>query len=389
MGTSEKKIINGIRFGFLSADDPYELGLTHGKLFKKEINELIEGAEKYVQKRVGFIPRKLLFNFLFFRARRFQDKFTDEMLEEMRGISDGSGISANYTLAAGIIYEIAFALEKHLHLTHQPTGCSAFIGIKANKEDTIFAKTTDFGFPEYFTQIMTDARTAFVYNLRWKNRKFITLSYPIAFCGDSVFTESGLGIGFNDGGFFERKIDYDHYPILRIMRECAETCDTPEQVQKKIDTLPSMKPYTLLTTDGKKKNSFLLDFSHGEYEKYEVIHHVINTNHFKSSRMINHYYRDGYKQEDDPFYHNTQTRYEAINKRIKPFKNIEDVLELIKYHTDDFDWNKGSISNFTTVQGFVFDSKNRELHLPEGNQIPVTYYGKWNKFKLDDLFDHI
>lgn len=386
MTKSSKKILNGIRFGFIAGDDPYEIGHNHGKIFKKEINDLVEGAENYVQQKVGKIPRKLLFNFLFFRTKRFQSKFTDEQLEEMNGIADGSGVSANYALAAGVIYEFAFALEKHLHLTETPVGCSAFLGRMKKDDSVIFAKTTDFGFPDIFTQIMTDARTAFVYNLKWKKRKFITLSYPIAFCGDSIFTESGIGVGFNDGGFFEKKVNNDYFTILRIMREVAEDCDTTTQVLQKIEQLPSMKPYTLLTTDGDKQSSYLLDFSMGEYEKQELITHLVNTNHFKSSRMMKHYYRDGYEQEDDPFYKNTEVRYKEIHKRMKEFDSLEDAIAILKYHTEDFDWNKGSISNSTTVQGFLFDPKNRILMLPAGNKIPVTSFGKWEKFKIDELF---
>ena len=72
---------------------PYERGLTHGKLLKKEINEVIELFKKDISETTNMDPDQFIANFL--EQTDYKSsilEWTPDLMEELKGISEGSGV---------------------------------------------------------------------------------------------------------------------------------------------------------------------------------------------------------------------------------------------------------------------------------------------------------
>jgi len=85
-------VLKNIKFIVLEGS-PYNRGLIHGKTLKKEIRELINLWKENLQNKYGMNADEFISKFIketdFFNAIK---RWTPELLEEVRGISDGSGI---------------------------------------------------------------------------------------------------------------------------------------------------------------------------------------------------------------------------------------------------------------------------------------------------------
>jgi len=110
---------------------PYENGFQHGKIMKNRIIELI-GLWKYdIEKKYQISADKFIKTFLdstnYIPAIK---KWTPDLLEEIKGISDGSGIDFNTTFAFQLIDEI----WTNARLINIPHHCTS-VGINNYKKD--------------------------------------------------------------------------------------------------------------------------------------------------------------------------------------------------------------------------------------------------------------
>jgi hypothetical protein len=98
----EKKLCDhGIRVIRLTQTDPYQMGLEQAKLLKDDIQFIIQKIVKIyttLMEQKGLIPLQL--------AQQLQKNIPAEYLEEMRGISDGSGIPFSEILIANTLSDI-------------------------------------------------------------------------------------------------------------------------------------------------------------------------------------------------------------------------------------------------------------------------------------------
>ena len=83
---SKKYVKAGITVVYLTGS-PYEIGLAHGKLCRKEILEVNRHIFEYYEKISHDSQSQWLT-----RSRRLEKHIPTEYIEEMRGISEGAGI---------------------------------------------------------------------------------------------------------------------------------------------------------------------------------------------------------------------------------------------------------------------------------------------------------
>ena len=86
-GKSKKIVKNGITVVYLSGS-PYEIGFAHGKLCKEDILKAHEYHFRVYDNRKNIESMKGWMK----TAREIEKHSPEEYIEEMRGISDGSGI---------------------------------------------------------------------------------------------------------------------------------------------------------------------------------------------------------------------------------------------------------------------------------------------------------
>ena len=118
---------------------PYENGIQHGQILKSRIHELVGLWKKDIEKKYQIPADKFITTFLdstdYIPAIK---KWTPELLEEIKGISAGSGIDFNTILAFQLIDEI----WTNARLIDIPHHCTS-VGINNYKKD---------GSPNYIAQ---------------------------------------------------------------------------------------------------------------------------------------------------------------------------------------------------------------------------------------------
>jgi len=118
---------------------PYEMGMTHGRTLKPEIQELVkrwtEDLEKTYRVPIGAFVRNLLKKTDFKPAIA---RWTPDLLEEVRGIADGAGVDFDTMYAYQLIDEI-WALDAELGASK----CTTIAAGKRNGKRAFVAQTLD------------------------------------------------------------------------------------------------------------------------------------------------------------------------------------------------------------------------------------------------------
>lgn len=382
MSESHAWIKDGIKFVYLTGDSPYEIGFEHGRLLKKEIEELIKEIKRFAKENHGSFLTFIILNFFFLRSKSFKKRFPKNLIEEMKGVADGSGQNIKWVILANSIYEMAVPLTDFLKLN----GCSFFAGSWKNSNYTIIGKTTDLMESKFLTDLLSKHRIVIIYDCKWTKSRYMTFSFPLCLTGDSVIFENGPVIAFNDGGWTEKKIDFKNIPLVPIIKEISNKSENIDKILENLKKYRTMKCYAGLLSDGTKKNSFLIELCKGDYHIKKFDKYLINTNHFKSEKMIKKHYREDY--EKNIFYTSTLKRYQNIEEKMGSFSSLDDAMEIMEIHEDTFSIRNGSISNSRTVEAFVYFPKKKKLFIANGKKAPVTLTGEWIEFNLDEIFNH-
>lgn len=134
---------NELRYIELSGT-PYERGLTHGRLLKKEIKEVTDLLKEDIKQGTGQNPDDYITSFL--ERTEFDksiSKWTAELLEEVRGISEGSEIDYNTILMHQLGDE--YWIDRMALQVHK---CSSIGVNKTSNNPSITAQNMDI--PEFY-----------------------------------------------------------------------------------------------------------------------------------------------------------------------------------------------------------------------------------------------
>ncbi|MBD3156022.1 MAG: hypothetical protein GF368_05215 [Candidatus Aenigmarchaeota archaeon] len=381
MSESHFWIKDGIRFVYLSGDSPYEIGYSHGRLLKEEIGEFIEKIKNLIKGEFGGFLGTIILKFLIFRINLLKKKIPPDVLEEMRGIADGSGQDLKWIITSNEGYEVFVSLQGLLGLYR----CSFFAAPWKDSDYTVIGKTTDLTNYSPLSDIFSKKRVVFIYDYKWLGKKVINLSFPMCLSGDTSILEDGSMCAFNDGGWASG-INFRDLPVFIITKQASKVSKNASDLLGNIKKYKTMKPYVYLISDGTKENSFLVEACEGDYFVKKFDGRLINTNHFESEEMRKKHYKKGY--ENDILYTNTFERYNNLKNNVKEFSNLKEAIEVLKIHEDTFKIDNGSISNLGTVQAYVYFPRERKLLIPDGQKAPVTLNSKWVDFSLDEIFNH-
>jgi predicted choloylglycine hydrolase len=189
----------------------YENGLQHGKLLQKEINELV-GLWKQDLEEKYQIPADTLIN-LFLDSTNYIpsiEKWTPELLDEVKGISKGSGIDFNIMFAFQLIDEI-WANERLIDVPHHCTS----VGINNNKKDgssNFIAQNIDITPFYHGFEILLDIK-----NSNTGTRKLVT-----TFAGYIGANGLNKQIGITENSLTDLKSSMDGLPVCFISRGILE-----------------------------------------------------------------------------------------------------------------------------------------------------------------------
>jgi isopenicillin-N N-acyltransferase-like protein len=139
---------SSLRFLELSGT-PYERGLAHGKLLAKEIKEVIQLFKEDIQQTTNENPDEFIAKFLTQTDYKSSvQKWMPELMEELRGISEGSGVDIETIFMHQLGDEYWFNTQDIL--AHN---CSSFGVNKSQDQPSIAAQNMDI--PPYYHGFQT------------------------------------------------------------------------------------------------------------------------------------------------------------------------------------------------------------------------------------------
>jgi len=193
----------------------YELGLQHGKLLKKEIDDIVKKMKQNTANSLKKDAEQVLEEF--FTYAQFTDdikKYTPELYEEVRGIAEGSGQNFNDILVLNLLDEFWVYID-NIENHH----CSGMGVPSTNGSEGYIAQNMDIEkYTEGYQILVRLARTS------TRPEQFI-LTHPgcIALNG---LNETGIGACMNT--LMQLKASPKGLPVAFIVRRILNSTDKEE-----------------------------------------------------------------------------------------------------------------------------------------------------------------
>jgi len=354
--------------------DAYARGLQHGTQLKNEINDVFMKWKLNIKKTIKSNPDSLLTTFL--KASNFKPtilKHTPELMDELKGIADGSGQSFDDVFAFQLVDEFWVYLDKQLNIKNHH--CSS-LGVASTKNHPAYiAQNVDLETYMNNYQVLLHINAT-------KNEPEQYILSCAGLIGINGANESGIGVCVNT--LMELQASSDGLPVAFIIRALLKIKDG-EDVLEFIKNVKhaSGQNYILGIIDN------IYDFEASanqvvrfipEKGKDDIVYH---TNH----ALVNHDVKEWYKE-----YHqrilfgktksrNTQVRYASLENRLnfQPENVSLDVIKMALKSKDDklnpvcipFD-EKGGGFTFSSVV-FTLGNK-RSVQLTYGSPDQSEYH---------------
>lgn len=189
----------------------YENGLLHGKLLQKEINELV-GLWKLDLEEKYKIPADTFINIFLDSTNYIPSikRWTPDLLDEVKGISEGSGVNFNTMFAFQLVDEI----WTNARLINIPHHCTS-VGINNYKKDgssNIIAQNIDITPFYHGFEVLLDIK-----NSNSDTRKLVT-----TFAGYLGANGLNKQIGITENSLTDLKSSMEGLPVCFISRGVLE-----------------------------------------------------------------------------------------------------------------------------------------------------------------------
>ncbi|HOJ93116.1 MAG TPA: C45 family autoproteolytic acyltransferase/hydrolase [Dictyoglomaceae bacterium] len=353
---------------------PYERGYQHGKILKEEIRYITNRVEDSVCLLEGDVKGKIVFRFMLEMAKDLEGKFSKkfpefkELKEEMRGISDGAGVSYDIILLINLIDEIAATYYWYLDPILKTFACSSFVA--RSSQGLIVGRNLDYGI------LLSDLPyflTVFIYHPE-KGYPFISISWP-----GLVGTYSG--------------ISQDLYIFLNVSSSNKNTEGAPEclvtrriiQYSKNLDeaaasVLHPLQGLNLLV--GTKDDAMVIEISPNKKAIRKLDKFVIATNHFASLEMQEEQAPGEFDERPVPLpdgtsvvQENTKVRAEKIRKMLEEEDDVS--MEYAKKILTEVS------TRGLTLQSIVYIPQKGDLFVTVNPKVPICE----GQFQLDELLN--
>ena len=216
--------------------DPYKNGKMHGTKCKFSVNLL---CDMYLKRMICRNSDKIL-NIRSTIAETLFDSIDPRWSEEIRGLSDGSGVDKSELMLANSFLDIGLA----------KIGCRQVVldakGVNAeHTQRLLHAHNLDWdnlgGVGNFLVTIFRTAGS---------NNRFATLrmGFPGMIGALTIINEKGISLGFNQLGSARGETKM---PVFIEMRNIAETCSTFEEAEKKLLNMPEGMPFCIVMADAK------------------------------------------------------------------------------------------------------------------------------------------
>jgi Acyl-coenzyme A:6-aminopenicillanic acid acyl-transferase len=242
-GKCRKFIKNGIPVVYLTGT-PYEIGLAHGKLCKREIEENNKNFFDFYD-RLKKDPQA---NWLML-SRQLEENIPEEYIDEMRGISVGADIEYDKILFINTLSTISMK-----------NGCFAFAFIDTNQQIITLRQDDEDKYTDFHREMI-------LYIVKpKKGLGFAAILTPGWVDGETGINEMGITVSQNNIGI-EQKI-WDVMPITVLSRYMLQYSETIDDIEK---ILCEKKAYPgRLIFASSKDNASVFEFVNNEKSRINM-----------------------------------------------------------------------------------------------------------------------
>lgn len=191
----------------------YEMGLQYGVLLKDEIRQMTKSLSKvivYYSEEMK-IPKELVYIYFKFNINRLSHNVPDKYKDEMKGISDGSGVDLNAIYAISLFDDMVHSM-----------GCTSITALSEDKT-ILHGRNEDL----YLGMELGMKQAIVQYNPTGYN-SYVSISFP-GFVGVSTGYNS-KGLGYSHNSRYANGPNYKGYPQHTISRMALEECSSLQEV---------------------------------------------------------------------------------------------------------------------------------------------------------------
>ncbi len=334
---------------------PYHRGLVHGKTLKSEIHQLVKLWKAEIEAQYKVKADKFIADFL--RQTNFQPaikRWTPELLDEVRGISDGSGMDFN------TIYAYQLADEEWANWEDVTGGehCSS-IGVNRTATSPSFV-AQNMDIPTFYQGYQTLLRI----KDEKSNLESLVLTVPGAI-GVNGLNSQAVAITCNT--LLRLEYSKDGLPVSFIVRGVLKQ-RTLKEARDFLYNIKHASGQNYIIGGLEGTHSFECSAGQvAEFIPYPGAQLTYHTNYPLANDDYNHRYIANLKKQnktpkDDPYF---CARLEALEKRLKNNESVD--IEVIKAALRSRDQASNPVSNkYTYACTMMVLSVNPELHIAPG-----------------------
>lgn len=333
---SRKYIKAGITVVYLTGT-PYEIGLAHGKLCKREILEVNRFIFEYYQK-ISDDPQNQWLTL----SRRLEKHIPTEYIDEMRGISAGAGIEYDKILFLNTVSTIS-----------EGNGCFAFsFKEKNSKIITLRQIDIDKKSPFYKDMILYIIKPQ-------KGYGFAAILNPGWVDGESGMNENGITVSQNNINI--RQSEWDIMPITQLSRymlQYSKTIDDAERLLEKQEALPARLLFV-----SSKKSASVFEIANKEKARINMKNGLLS--------LANHACVIPSKNVGKSSTRRLDFGNEFLQENFKEM-NKKKALELVRSSRISWRWNLGVHNR----QSFIFSPSGLDFWIaipPDSNYTPASH----------------
>lgn len=223
----------------------YEIGLQYGVLLRPEILEALEAYEdilRHIASEEG-VPFPILTALLKYRAGRMSARLPERYREEIRGVSEGSGVREDVITAVSLMYDVLMT-----------NGCTGLL-MRTADGGVIHGRSQEpygFGYGG-----LLGKHTVVVRHKAEGYHAVTHMDVPLFMGVETGYNDQGLA--YSEETYSIREPNPDGFPIVYLARLALETSATLEETKRTLGGSSVAAPGGMIWSDRKSGNGMRVE----------------------------------------------------------------------------------------------------------------------------------
>lgn len=346
---------------------PYEIGLTHGREAKKQIDVSIE-----TYKAMFWDYSAISWDAALSYAETFIptiDGYDPDYMQEIKGIADGSGYTVAEILALNVRSEIVLQGSQVSGDPKIDGACTAFVFARQMTENghTILGQNWDWK--------MTEQAGCVILHIKQANKPDVTMVTEAGIIGKIGYNSAGIGVALNALAS-DKKVEGKVLPLHIAMRGMLDSWTLSDMVRA--TTCMNLSCCAHFMIGSSKGEGMSLEVGPGDFDVlYAEDGYLAHTNHFITPRLM--YVKDTTRISlPDSF--QRLGRFRTMVKLLGHKVSVNDLKEMLADHTSypdsicrHEDMLEPEGKRLGTIFSIIMDLENGEMYFAPGNPCNSGY----------------